>query len=67
MKITDELKYDEDLIKLQEIPVFLPIMQAGDTPSIRLNDIKHFFRMYLMMTKDQLSQPHLMRINFNSN
>jgi len=29
MKITDELKYDEDLIKLQEIPVFLPIMQGN--------------------------------------
>lgn len=29
MKINDELKHDEDLIKLQEIPVFLPIMQGN--------------------------------------
>jgi len=27
LKVSDEVKYDQDLIKLQEIPVFLPIMQ----------------------------------------
>jgi len=29
LRISDELKYDEDLIKLQEIPAFLPIMQGS--------------------------------------
>jgi hypothetical protein len=30
LKISNEIKYDEDLIRLQEIPVFLPILQEKD-------------------------------------
>jgi len=29
LKISNEIKYDEDLIRLQEIPVFLPILQGN--------------------------------------
>jgi len=29
LKVSNEMKYDEDLIRLQEIPVFLPILQGN--------------------------------------
>lgn len=40
LKINNEIKYDEDLIRLQEIPVFLPILEGNlQSSKDRNNDI----------------------------